>query len=269
MITTKKPKELVVLLHHVVVSNGKSGRQEAENQEGLGGSLVLDVVSHRVRKQVLELGPDLGQDEAAKNRSVDGLVEAKPQVERHRDLGDIDRPRADVLGGVNSERDWKRLESHGPITFDRFKVIHDGDPESRDRVEDRQDHNVGGQRPEDSLSRPPRQSNVGGTKGVVPSPSGLLELEGGGRVDVRDEGTEDGEGEDYGEFVTLRDIQHVTDPAPSKEQNPNLGNHFRLGDFTGRNRTVGFIDRIDLAVVPVVDRLGVAREARARHEHGQ
>lgn len=39
------------------------------------------------------------------------------------------------------------------------------------------------------LASPPGECNVGGPQGIVSNPPALLELEGRGRVDIRDEGT--------------------------------------------------------------------------------
>lgn len=93
-----------------MVPNCESRGEDTEYEEGLGGSLVLDIIRDRIGKEELELEVHLGGDEAQQNKGVGGLSDAE-QVSRHRKLREIDSANRDPLGSVNSKSDRKRLKA--------------------------------------------------------------------------------------------------------------------------------------------------------------
>ena len=68
-----------------MVRDGEGGREDAEDEEGLGGALVLDVVLDGVLEEVLGLGPDLGGDEAREDERVGRLADVR-EVRGDREL---------------------------------------------------------------------------------------------------------------------------------------------------------------------------------------
>mmetsp|Transcript_16275 Transcript_16275/g.46763 ORF Transcript_16275/g.46763 Transcript_16275/m.46763 type:complete len:242 (+) Transcript_16275:668-1393(+) len=63
-------------------------------------------------------------------------------------------------------------------------------------------------------------------------------------------------------------IESVGNAKSTKEEEPDLENDLTLADLAGGDGTVGLIDGIDLAIVPVVDGLGVPREEGSGQDHG-
>ena len=63
------------------------------------------------------------------------------------------------------------------------------------------------------------------------------------------------------------EVEAVGHCQARQQQDPDLGLHLAKGDGPGGNRPIGLVDRVDLAVVVVVDRLGVASQQGAAHHH--
>ncbi len=64
-------------------------------------------------------------------------------------------------------------------------------------------------------------------------------------------------------------VQAVGNAELAKEEEPYLEDDLTLADgAAGDRRMVGFIDGVDLAIVPVVDGLGVLGQERAGKDHG-
>ena len=96
------------------------------------------------------------------------------------------------------------------------------------------------------------------TRGDTRHPCLLLELERGSRVDVRDPRSEEHEQGDDGEIVLAPLVEGPCRGPPAEEQDVDLHLHVKLGDGAGGDRAVGLVDGVNLAVLPVVDGLGVA-----------
>mmetsp|Transcript_12948 Transcript_12948/g.27375 ORF Transcript_12948/g.27375 Transcript_12948/m.27375 type:complete len:258 (-) Transcript_12948:511-1284(-) len=251
-----------------VVPDGKSRGQDAENQEGLSGGLVLDVVLDRVHQEVSELRVHLGDDERKQHGAV-ALGADVEEVRRDEQLEGVDGTHGDPLGGLYAELHGQTLEAQRGVALDGLEVIHDGNAQPGDGVRQGHHHHLGGELAEEGLARPPGQRDVGGAKGVGALPAVRLELEGGGGVDVGDEGPEEGDGEEGGELVPAQLVQLQRQRPPADQQHTRLHRHVRAGDAAGGDGAVGLVDGVDVAVVPVVDHLGEPGQARPRQEHAR
>ena len=158
---------------------------------------------------------------------------------------------------MNSERNRIKQSQQPPSqrTLDRLEVVHDRDPQPRDRVERGQHDDVGGHGAEEHLPREPGKRDVGAPERVVADPAALLQLQRRRRVDVGDAGAEEREPEERRRRVAGRLVERVGDREAGAEEDEDLGDDVALGDGPRGDRAVRLVDRVDLAVVPVVDRL--------------
>ena len=62
-------------------------------------------------------------------------------------------------------------------------------------------------------------------------------------------------------------VEAVGHAQTRKQQNPDLQLDLAQGNRSRGDRPVGLVDRVDLAVVVVVDGLGEARQQGAAHQH--
>mmetsp|Transcript_29873 Transcript_29873/g.101534 ORF Transcript_29873/g.101534 Transcript_29873/m.101534 type:complete len:383 (+) Transcript_29873:64-1212(+) len=262
--------------------NGQRGREDAEDEERLGRALVLDVVLDGVLEEVLGLGPDLGRDEPAEDQGVGRLADVR-EVRRHRDLRDVDHARADVLGAVDAEGHGQGLEAELAVALDGLEVVDDGDAQPREGVEHRQHDDVGRQLAargaradlaEHGLAAPPGQRDVGRAQREGPAPALGLELEGRRRVEVGHDGAEardeaDGVERVAQDVVARPGVAAKGEGQAAKQEGVDLLEDLLLGNAARRDRPVGLVDRVEVAVVPVVDGLAEAREAGSAEDHAR
>lgn len=144
-----------------VVAAGECSGEDAEDEEGLGRGLVLDVVCDRVLQEGGELEIDLGDDEAEKDEGVVCLAHRR-KVGRNAELCEVDGPHADPLGLVDSELDREGHEAHGAVPLDRLEVIDDCDSQAGQRVEGGEDGHGWVERVEveEALTAPPGEGDV-------------------------------------------------------------------------------------------------------------
>jgi len=121
---------------------------------------------------------------------------------------------------------------------------------------------------EHRLTAPPRQADVRAPEGVIARPPVLLQLQRRRAVYVRDEGSEDAQREYHGEVVAGPGVEAVGDPEPPEEEEPYLEDDLTLADGAAGDGTVRLVDRVYVAIVPVVDGLGVPRQKRPGEDHG-
>ena len=143
------------------MSDGEAGGQQSKDQEGLGRSLVLDVVGDGVGDEELCLEEHLREDEAEEDGSIGVLMEACVQIRGDTELGDVDGADADPLCSVDAKSHWERLEAQRSISLDRFEIIDNGDTQTSEGVEDGEHHDVDGELAKEGLPCPPRKSDVG------------------------------------------------------------------------------------------------------------
>ena len=251
-----------------MVANAQCSSENAENEEGLRGGLVLHIVGNRVWQKESGLEVDLGQDQGKKDRGICRLAN-RIKVGGNSKLSYGNRPSADVLGTINTERNGERLQAEFPITLNGLEIIDNGNAEASNRVEDGKDpvHRLV-ELTENGLTTPPGEGNVTGAEGKVTGPTILLQLERRGGVNVRDETSKDTESKDGGELMAGPNIESVGNAKSAEEEKPDLEDDLPLTDLTGGDGAVGLVDGVDLAIVPVVDGLGVPREEGSGQDHG-
>lgn len=263
-----------------MVVDSQGGGEDAEYQEWLGSGLVLDVVLQGIFQQVCELCENLWDDESEEDGGVGGFADGV-EVGRHGDLSRVDESCADVLGTVDAEFDGQRLQAELGVSFDGLEVVDDGDAEAGQRVE--RGENDDGPRQfasarsfadgtEHGLAAPPRKGDVRSTEGEAAAPSFGLELEGRSRVQVRHDRSKDRDAEDgiqriCDNVVAGPNVQSSCQGESSDEETDNLGYDLALCDASAGNRSVRLVDGVEFAIVPVVQRLGVSGQQRARQNH--
>mmetsp|Transcript_24319 Transcript_24319/g.75058 ORF Transcript_24319/g.75058 Transcript_24319/m.75058 type:complete len:215 (-) Transcript_24319:615-1259(-) len=184
-----------------VVADGQGGDEEAEDEEGLGGGLVLDVELDGVLEEVGELGGDLGEEEAEEDGGV-GLLVDGVEVGGDAELGDVDHGGADVLGAVDAELDGEGLEAEGAVALDGLEVVDDGDAEPGEGVGHGQRDDGRRELAEHGVAAPPRQGDVRRAQREAATPALGLQLEGRRRVEVGDDRAEDRDGQDRMERIS-------------------------------------------------------------------
>ena len=211
---------------------------------------------------------NLGHDQGKKNGSICGLAN-RVKVGGNTKLSHGNRSGANPLGTINTERNRKRFQTHCPITLNGLEIVHNGNAEASNRVEDGKDpvHWLV-EFTENGLTTPPGERDVTGTESKVTGPAILLQLQWRGGINVRDEASKDTQGKDGGELMAGPNIESVGNAKSAKEEEPDLENDLTLADLSGGDGAVGLIDGIDLAIVPVVDGLGVSREEGTGQDHG-
>ena len=63
-------------------------------------------------------------------------------------------------------------------------------------------------------------------------------------------------------------VEAVGDPEPPEEEEPYLEDDLTLADGAAGDGTVRLVDRVYVAIVPIVDGLGVPRQKRSGEDHG-
>ena len=119
-----------------------------------------------------------------------------------------------------------------------------------------------------SLSAPPGEGDVRGSKCVVSCPSILLQLQGWSRINVRDKGSKNGKQQDDRSVMTGPHIQAIGNGQSTEQEEPDLENDFSFGNSTRWNGSVGFIDGINFTVVPIIDCLSISRQKGSGQNHG-
>mmetsp|Transcript_7604 Transcript_7604/g.25876 ORF Transcript_7604/g.25876 Transcript_7604/m.25876 type:complete len:223 (-) Transcript_7604:570-1238(-) len=184
-----------------VVPHGQRGGEDAEHEEGLRRGLVLDVVLDGVLEEEA-LRVELREEQRAEDGRVPRLADAV-QVGGHAELGEVDGPHAEPLGRVHAEGHGQGVHAQLPVPLDGLEVVADGDPEASNGVKDRE-HDLlrgDGGRVEHGVAAPPGEGDVGGTQGEGARPAVGLELEGRGRVGVREEDADGGHEVHHGPLV--------------------------------------------------------------------
>mmetsp|Transcript_69992 Transcript_69992/g.186520 ORF Transcript_69992/g.186520 Transcript_69992/m.186520 type:complete len:253 (-) Transcript_69992:239-997(-) len=187
---------------------------------------------------------------------------------RDAELGGVDDSDADPLGRVRAELRGKGLDAQLAVALHGLEVVDDGDAEARNRVGEREGHRLPGEGGgvEEALAAPPGQRHVRHAQRVVAHPPNALELERRGGVEVADEGAQHRHAEDDGRGVPCPGVQRQRQPQARQQQEPDLLHHLPLADGPRRDRPVGLVDGVDVAVTQVVERLSVTGEQRARQE---
>mmetsp|Transcript_29120 Transcript_29120/g.85385 ORF Transcript_29120/g.85385 Transcript_29120/m.85385 type:complete len:330 (+) Transcript_29120:283-1272(+) len=252
----------------LVVSDGDGGGEDAEDEEWLRGRLVLDVVFDGVLQEG-HLGEHLRQDEREEDERVPRLAN-RVEVGGDAQLGDVDSAHADPLGRVHAEGHGQGLHAQLRVALDGLEVVHDGDAQPRDGVEDGQHHLLrrDGGRVKHGVAAPPRQSDVGGSQGEGARPTVRLELEGRGGINVGQEGPDGCNKTDNRPFVARPEVEAHREPEAADEKRVDLLVHLSLRNGARRNGAVGLVDGVQVTVIPVIDCLGEAAEDWPREHHG-
>mmetsp|Transcript_11568 Transcript_11568/g.29445 ORF Transcript_11568/g.29445 Transcript_11568/m.29445 type:complete len:203 (+) Transcript_11568:100-708(+) len=172
----------------IVVPDREPRHEDAQDEERLRTGLVLDIVLHRVRQEVPHLEENLRQREKHNRQAEPLLAQAIVDVQRNRELRDVDGSHGDPLRNIDAKLNRQGLQTKLAVPFNALEVIDNGNAEAGNGVEYGQQGDIPREVvAEEKLASPPRQSNVGRTQSVAPYPTRLLQLERGCRVDVRDE----------------------------------------------------------------------------------
>jgi len=118
-----------------MMSEAQTGCENSEYEERLRRRLVLDVVVDWVWQEQSGLEVDLWQEQSKEDGGVGGLTDGG-QVSSNAKLRDGHRCGANVLGTVDAEGDWQGVQSHGSVTLDGLEVVHNGNAQSSDGVQD-------------------------------------------------------------------------------------------------------------------------------------
>ena len=111
------------------MSNTEAGGQDTKDQKGLGRCLVLDIIFDGVGQKQGRLEINLWQEKTHQDGRIGGFSN-RVQVQGNTQLGKGDGPSANFRGAIDTEGDRERVEAHGAVTFNGFKIIDNGNAQT-------------------------------------------------------------------------------------------------------------------------------------------
>ena len=252
-------------LHHrtpEVGAESEAAHQHAEDVERRPGRVVPRRIFARVRQQSSHqhaLDDQRRQPPRRHGKAVPGQQERgdKDLRRRHQD--------ARQPGGVlDAEIDWHGEHAHGPVALDRLEIVEHHDSDGAEAVErGEKDDAAFGQGPlHDGGAGEPRQALVANGDGDGTPPAGLFEPQRRRAVKPR-QGQSDDSGAEHPSPKRYGEDQRQPAPQDGDPEAP------ATRDASGWDGPVRLVDRVDVAVEPVVGRLAGGADRRPRQHHAR